>query len=157
MFLRDTASQRVRDVRAFQDAVITPSLRQGSSFDGEMSQLSELADAVCDRNPELYVPTGLAFGVQELLFEDLGSPELAVEMGVEDERAVRKNPKCRDCSNLEFVISTTAINRGCIQAQQNVAAVTKTTRQHRGDLISEVEWQAGVEHGRGGDPLPAKQ
>ena len=38
-FLRETASQLVRDVRTFQDAVLIASLRQDPPFDGEMSQL----------------------------------------------------------------------------------------------------------------------
>ena len=81
-FLRDTASQRVRDVRAFQDAVVA-SLRQDPFFDGETSQLSELADETSGGNPEPRAPAGFDFdGVDKFPSEDPGSSELAVEMGV---------------------------------------------------------------------------
>ena len=81
---------------------------------------------------------------------------------IQDERAVRKNPKHPDYSGLEFVLkhttdvsgaaSTAVFNRWNAQTQREDAA-----GQHREELANEAKRQNGGGRGKGSDPLPAKQ
>ena len=98
---------------------------------------------------------------------NLAGVEQIVRRIIQDERAVRKNPKHPDYSGLEFVLnqttdvsgaaSTTVFNRWYAQTQRDEAVVLKNARQHFEEVANEAKRQNGGDRGKGGDPTPAKQ
>ena len=76
---------------------------------------------------------------------NLAGVQQIVQRIIQDERAVRKNPKHPDCSGQEFILnqstdvsgaaSTTVFNRWYAQT----AVVLKNARQHREELANEAK------------------
>ena len=86
---------------------------------------------------------------------------------IQDEHDVRKNPKHRGYSSLEFVLnqttdvcgaaSTTVFNRRYVQTQRDEAVVSKNAWRHRDESANAAKQQIEGSRGEGSDPLPVKQ
>ena len=123
--------------------------------------------AVCHSHATLCESLRLFISYDQADVSNLAGVEQIVRRIIQDERAVRKNPKHPDYSGLEFVLnqttdvsgaaSTAVFNRWNAQTQRDDAAVLKNARQHREELANEAKRQNGGGRGKGSDPLPAKQ
>ena len=86
---------------------------------------------------------------------NLAGVEQIVRRIIQDERAVRMNPKHPDFSGLEFVLNqTTAVSGAAlttvfIRWQRDEAAVLNNARQHHEELANEATRRNGGGRGRG--------
>ena len=109
--------------------------------------------AVCHSHAILCESLRLFISHDQVDVTNLAGVEQIVRRNIQDERAVRKNPKHPDCYGLEFVLnqasdmsgaaSTTVVNRWYAQTQRDESVVLKNARQHREEVADEAKRQNG--------------